>query len=125
MAEQETSDFDSARSVYRSATNFLRERTRDTTAYPLLFKENISYGFRRNLWGMKPAGIAIALIGVIACAVSLSAFPKNEYEMIVAWVCLVINSVLLTWWMLRINPPWIKIAGDEYAKQLFAACEVL
>lgn len=123
--EQERSDFGSARDIYRSCTNFLRERTRDTVAYPLLFKENISYGFRRNLWGMKPAAVTVALAGLAACVISLSVFPKSEYEMVTAWVCFVINAVLLTWWILRINPTWIRIAGDEYAKQLFAACENL
>ena len=124
-AAQEEEDPKSARDVYRSCTNFMREKTRDTTKYSLLFKENVSYGFRRNLWGMKPAGITVALIGLTACVVYLGAFPKGEYEMLVGWVCLAINVVLLTWWLLRINPTWIRIAGDEYAKQLFAACETL
>ncbi len=74
---------------------------------------------------MKPAGITVTLIGLTSCVFSLTAFPKNEYEMIVAWVGLAINAVLLTWWIFRINRPWIRVAGDEYAKQLFAACETL
>ncbi|RJQ34092.1 hypothetical protein C4568_03040 [Candidatus Parcubacteria bacterium] len=124
-AEQEAKDPKAARDIYRSCTNFMREKTRDITKYALLFKENVSYGFRRNLWGMKPAGIVLALIGLVACATSLAAFPKSEYEMVVAWACLAINAILLTWWVFRINRSWIKVAGDEYAKQLFAACETL
>ncbi len=124
-AEQEASDPKAARDTYRSCTNFMREKTRDTVKYALLFKENVSYGFRRNLWGMKPAGITLALLGLAACVFSLIAFPKSEYEMVVAWVCLAIDAILLTWWIFRINPTWIRIAGDEYAKQLFAACETL
>src|SRR5579872_987230 len=107
-AAQEENDPKSARDVYRSCTNFMREKTRDTDNYPLIFKENISYGFRRNLWGMKPAGVTIATIGLIICTFSLLIFPRNEYEIIVAGVCLATNTILLTWWILRINPKWIK-----------------
>lgn len=122
---QEEIDIKSGRDAYRSCTNFMREKTRDASKYPLVFKENVSYGFRRNLWGMKPSGVAVALIGLIACVVSIVASPKSEYAEVVAWACFAINAVLLTWWTLRINPAWIKVAGEEYAKQLFATCETL
>lgn len=29
------------------------------------------------------------------------------------------------WWLLRINPGWVKLAGDGYAERLLAACETL
>ncbi len=41
-AEQEANNPSAARDVYRSCTNFMREKTRDTAKYPLLFRENVS-----------------------------------------------------------------------------------
>ena len=40
----------------------VREETRDHTAYPLLFSENITYGFRRNLAGLKPTALVCNLV---------------------------------------------------------------
>jgi len=37
--------------VYDAWTRVLRDRTRDRKKYELVFAENCSYGFRRNLWG--------------------------------------------------------------------------
>jgi len=34
------------------------DETRDRSRFPLLYKENVNYGFRRNLWGLKPFGLA-------------------------------------------------------------------
>src|SRR6266849_6544320 len=39
-----------ARQVYSSCVLFLRENTRDRKRFPLVFAENVNYGFRRNLW---------------------------------------------------------------------------
>jgi hypothetical protein len=36
--------------AYEVATAALRERTRDRAAFPLVFNENVAYGFRRNAY---------------------------------------------------------------------------
>jgi hypothetical protein len=33
--------------------------------------------------------------------------------------------LLLTWWVGRITPRWVKLAGDAYAERLLAVCETL
>ena len=35
--------------IYQSFVDFLKEKTRDKKSFPLVFAENINYGFRRNL----------------------------------------------------------------------------
>ena len=40
----------------------LREATRDTSRFPLVFAENANYGFRRNLWGLRPIGTGVAVV---------------------------------------------------------------
>lgn len=46
--------------------HFLREQTRDPKMFPIVYEENVNYGFRRNLLGLKPTGAAIAVVGSLA-----------------------------------------------------------
>jgi hypothetical protein len=124
-AEEEISNRNGAIGVYRSCTNFLRERTRDTTKFALTFKENVSYGFRRNLWGMKPAGLLIVCIGIAVSTFQVLAVSYAGSNAVIPIICLIANVTLLVMWLLRITPNWVKVPADEYAKQLFAACETL
>ncbi len=48
--------------LYRSWSDCLRSKTKDTTEFALLFKENISYGFRRNFLGLKRFTILFSLL---------------------------------------------------------------
>ena len=52
---------------YEEAVTALREATRDTSRFPLVFAENANYGFRRNLWGLRPIGTTIAVLLVLTC----------------------------------------------------------
>jgi hypothetical protein len=65
-AEEERADPEGADRAYESVTAWLRTQTRDTKTFSILFRENISYGFRRNLWGLKPLGVTIALLAASA-----------------------------------------------------------
>jgi len=62
---------DTADEIYRSATKRLIEARRGEQ-YWLLHGENASYGFRRNLLGLKPA--ALTLVIVAACLTGLALF---------------------------------------------------
>jgi hypothetical protein len=60
--DDERGDSMRADAAYESVTAWLLTQTRDTKKFALLFRENISYGFRRNMWGLKPLGVAVALL---------------------------------------------------------------
>ncbi|TPK10302.1 hypothetical protein [Mesorhizobium sp. B2-5-7] len=49
-AENELNNPRIADGFYERCGNWLRERTRDTTKFKILFEENKTYGFRRNLY---------------------------------------------------------------------------
>lgn len=123
--QQENQDQQKAVEIYRSCTNFLRERTRDTERFKLLFNENVSYGFRRNLWAMRPAGIFVAIIGIVACVFALLDPGKSFAQVTSVYVSLILNVAMLTLWLFRFTSEWVRIPAAEYAKQLFAACENL
>src|SRR6267142_2503536 len=55
--EDEKASPSGADKIYKTCGDYLLEKTRDAKKFALILRENTSYGFRRNLWGMKPAGI--------------------------------------------------------------------
>jgi hypothetical protein len=60
-ADAEDADPDGADAAYNDAVRRLRNRVRgDRQHFPLVFEENVNYGFRRNLRGLKPWGLGIA-----------------------------------------------------------------
>jgi hypothetical protein len=55
--------------VYTSWSSYLRVRARDDAKkYPLVLQENINYGYRRNLWGLRTVGI---ITSSLCCTVSV------------------------------------------------------
>jgi hypothetical protein len=58
----EQADPKAADDQYRGAVDWLLEATRSEKRFPLVRAENISYGFRRNLLGLKAIALTILLI---------------------------------------------------------------
>ena len=124
-AEEEATDPQAADAVYESCAAFLRQKTRGKE-FSLLFQENTNYGFRRNLWGMKPAGIAISISGMLGCvALTTWFFLAGKEEWLVAAMCAAVCVALLVLWVLRFTADWVRIPAEEYARQLLAACDSL
>ena len=124
--EQEDHDQHMADEVYETYTQYLRGQTRDQSKFPLLHKENISYGFRRNLWGLKPLGIFTSSIGCVVVALKLRTYWPNPSS-IPAEVTVggALVFIMLTVWVFWITPSWVRIAAEAYARQLFEATEGL
>jgi hypothetical protein len=113
-AAEEARDPTAADRVYESVTTWLLTQTRDTKRFPLLFRENISFGFRRNLWGLKPIGATVALLcASVSTAVSLifyHASGQGPEPQIVAATGVVWLLALV--WIAVINPSWVRIPAD-------------
>ncbi|MGN6545281.1 MAG: hypothetical protein ACTHK7_09560 [Aureliella sp.] len=103
--------------VYGAYVDHLREATRHDK---ILLTENISYGFRRNLWGMRSAGLVCATIGLVGAAIAMS-LQWMTSEMVVPAVVTAINGTLAVLWCLRINESWVKAAAESYADRLVRA----
>jgi hypothetical protein len=124
--EEEEQDVAAADAAYDSCGEYLRERTRDKKTYALLFEENVAYGYRRNVWGMKPAGIASALIGLSVCLWKLGRVWYVTKELhTTALLSATFCATMLTFWLLRVNPDWVRLAADAYSTRLLASCETL
>ena len=125
-AEEEKADPARTDQVYEACTLRLIEKTRDRKAFPLVFEENCNYGFRRNLWGMKPVGILTAALGTgVVATLIIFHVIKGAAVQPVTYVCGGINLVLLVGWITWFTPAWVRIAADAYAARLLAACDGL
>ena len=120
-AEQEA-DPDRARELYASAVDELRRLTRDATRFPLVFKGNVEYGFRRNLLGIKRMGISVAFASLLTsgwlswCSwVTASVLPP------LATVASLVIGCILLGWLLHVRADAVRLTADRYARYLLEA----
>jgi len=126
-AEEEIQDPGQADLIYDTAVRRLREKTRDRSRFPLVFEENCNYGFRRNLWGMRPIGLGLAL-----CATSLTGgylavetLAHSQRIAVAEWASLAVAGLWsLLWWRL-VTSEWVESVARTYAERLLGAMECL
>lgn len=112
--------------IYEAYSNLLLEKTRDKKKFPLVFNELVNYGFRRNLWGMKPLGLTVVSICLVSqCAWILHSLSVHHSPSTLLVSSLVLDCFLLLCWILLINPEWVRISANAYAERLLASSEVL
>lgn len=125
-AQEEAADPAKADDTYVGATKRLRELTRNNKS--LLLKENIAYGFHRNMLAMKPVGIVTALMGlmyglVIAKVVQLSppgfTLTNLADPGLAAALTLLVSLALLAAWLLYFDKDAVRRVGFAYAERLF------
>jgi hypothetical protein len=117
--EEEQENIQAADAIYDSCTKYLISKTRDSNKYSLLLKENINYGFRRNLWGMK----TWALLIIFSCFLVHSLMATGKFTAISSvsskdWILLGIFSLFLLFWLFIVNREWIKMTAFAYAERL-------
>ncbi|HAL54857.1 MAG TPA: hypothetical protein DCP78_22300 [Sphingobacterium sp.] len=110
--------------AYRAWTSHIISNARGTKKYPRIFRVKMAYGFRRNLWGLKP--VSIILIGILALATygflgfkagvwTVETYPQvffiSEGFLLLCLVC----------WLFIIRKNWIKIPAFAYAERLHEA----
>ncbi len=122
---EEARDPASADLVYESAVERLIARTRDRTRFRLVFEENCNYGFRRNLWGMKPLGVGLAVVGAVIAVVGAMGTLGDSVDSTVAGFSLAACVALVGVWTIWITPSWVRLAADAYADRLLEAVETL
>jgi hypothetical protein len=122
QAADEAQNPSAANRIYDSCVHFLRQKTQDHERYPLVFEENINYGFRRNLWALKPFGIASSAIGTASCG--FFALRHNESAS-AGLVGTILSGALLVLWIFVFRPEWVRAMANAYAEQLLAALDVM
>ena len=121
--EQEQSHPDDADVVYDACSEHIVGVVRaEPERFWEAFRENRSYGFRRNLWGLKPFGIFNSLLGcgVLGGAQGYHWQSAPAIDPILALgfgAC----AVSLAAWCFLVTSEWIKVPSDAYAKRVLEA----
>jgi hypothetical protein len=115
-----------ADAFYDQAGNWLRENTRDTKKFSILFNENISYGYRRNLLGLKWIALGLNLTVVVICAGLLWCNgPINIADAFTGrvLVVLVVAAIHAAYILAVVNQQTVIAAARTYARQLILSTE--
>jgi hypothetical protein len=126
--QQESADPDMADAVYATVVDVLRDRTRDAGDFPLVFKELCNYGYRRNMWGLRPWGIAVsAFVGVLATGTICLDVWAHLIDIDEAGLILVLvaSLVMTGLWALLVSPQWVRQTACAYADRLIDGVERL
>lgn len=118
--------------LYQSGIRWLIEQTRDIKKYAHLFKENVAYGFHRNMLGLRPVGLAIAVgsflvglplmgvaeinqTGVHYLGIAHLTFPRM--------FALLFPIAVGLLWFFAVTEGSVEKASYAYAERLLQACE--
>ena len=125
-AEEERADPHDADQCYEAAVAVLREKTRDPVKFPIVCAENISYGFRRNTWAIRPVGVVAAASALLLAVAYGSAADGRSFDAIpIVWTAAIVDSVLLIFWLAVPTSRWVRAASDSYTLALFGAAAAI
>ena len=117
-AEEELQDPEKADEIYEVCSTFLRSKTRDNC---LVFEENCNYGFRRNLWSLKPFGLVASALGVgLVWGAPVVGFVQWTPA---AFLFGGVSAVLMLLWVAVVKPDWVRAGAEVYAERLLEASE--
>lgn len=125
-AEEEKLDPEAADEAYKAVGVKLRELTRHDKK--LLLKENIAYGFHRNMVAMKPIGIVVCIVALLYCALLSKAVgvhtPYFNIDAlancgVAAGLGFLVALAMLGFWLFHFRKDVVKTFGYAYADRLF------
>jgi hypothetical protein len=124
---QEQQDPRGADDLYRSAAKKLIEQRRGPE-FALLHGENASYGFRRNLYGLKPVALVETVIIILLTGFGWWLITPQPYtRLIVAQsvisyphflVLLGLDFSFVLLWLWAVSPDFVFQSGREYGEAL-------
>lgn len=126
-AEEEERDPAAADGFYDRCGVWLREHTRDKAKFRILFEENMTYGFRRNLYGLRWLGLALNALVVAVCVYLLSPYGTwiSETTRSEIFAVLTIAAIHALYFLLFVTRISVEEASNQYARQLVLSCEGL
>ena len=136
-AEQEKADPGKADEAYQSGARWLLDHTRPDPGkqFDLLFRDNVTYGFRRNALGVRPLAIVIALgclfwtlakehviFGATGRFFDWSAATQLSSA---ATASLAVSAVMLLIWLFFFTKTSVRTSAFSFAQTLLRTCDVL
>jgi hypothetical protein len=133
--DEEAHDPGAADDIYQSGVRWLLNQTRDTKKFGLLFKENITYGFRRNALGLKPIGWPLSICCVLWVLTTHGVFKLSADHFCdktalmglpeTAIASLTASMFMFAAWTLFFTKSSTRTAAFTYAETLLRTCDVL
>lgn len=112
--------------VFSAWTTYLKTKTRDREKFPLLYAENVSYGFRRNLYGLKRYGIAVACFAGLLTSFHMRSLPFGDVlKELNLTIALGICLASLAFWCLFVTREWVRTQAFSYAARLLETIDSL
>ena len=131
---EERGDQHAADRIYSAAVIWLIGRTRDAKRFPLVFKENVSYGFHRNAFGMRPLGIVVSIAAVLATLLVAGVLrftqplilpPDAQAVTVERLISLAVALTMVAAWGVVFREGSVKSAAFAYGIRLLEACDNL
>jgi hypothetical protein len=127
-SRQESANQAIADAFYEACGTWLRTRTRDAKKFPLVFGENVGYGFRRNQFGLKWVALGLNMIVVMICAgllwyrVSLDMGADLATRTTLVFVIAAIHAAYFAF---AVTKNSVKTAARKYGRELILTTEAL
>lgn len=121
----ELKDPAAADAYYKRAFTWLRENTRKEHGFEILFEENVTYGFWRNLYGIKWPALLLNASVVLICGGLLywHSFSPSAVQSMVTIA--IIGAVHAAFFLVGVTKRSVFEASDQYARQLVLALDRL
>lgn len=126
-AAMEEEDRTAAFQIYTAGCDKLRGiiRTQKET-YADVHRENIAYGFRRNVWANRKTGIWINTLSLIVLAAVIGGAVSERTTVDVALPLIAIaEALLLLFWVFIVGPGWVRRPAVLYAERLLEALDTV
>lgn len=116
------------REKYAEAVATIRSLTRDQNRFPLVYGENVNYGFARNCRGVRSLGIGTSVLAGAACASAAGLIATDQLGNVslgLSVAGLAAAAVCCLCWMMLATDGWVRTAAGRYARELFASLDLL
>jgi hypothetical protein len=126
-AADEQQDPEGALEIYTACCDKLRGLVRaQREKFSDVHRENVHYGFRRNLWALKPAGLIVTFFALASVVAEMfGSVSARQSISLVQPVVAAIDGLLLFSWIFLITESWVKRAAVLYAERFMEALDTL
>lgn len=116
-SREEASRPDEAEARYERAIHAVIAKLRSTSpAHALLASENASYGFRRNMRGIKVPAVLVLLLATVG-HVLLGSTANDGWS--TGLFVLAVDLAAWMYWLFVVRDQWVREQADKFTEQLF------
>jgi hypothetical protein len=125
-AAEESADPSAADERYEEVSARIRAVTRDKGRFGLLLTENINYGQRRNMYGLRRVGVIFAVLTIIVAGLLVALADGSLSDRAARYgPGAATGALALLFWIFVVTPSWVRLTAEAYADQFVGAIDIL